>query len=104
MQESFLRCQGTMLGILKPPVPGTSGERSMYPAFFPLVSVQAQIKPETCCAHVEIVRAYVIRPIMCVCAHYTSHWQTGRRNVTVLVVHIQPTGLHAHHLSRVTYK
>ena len=32
----------TMLGILKPSVPGTSGEQSTYPAPFPSVSVQAQ--------------------------------------------------------------
>ena len=37
-----------MLGILKPPVPVISGERSMHPIPFPSVSVQAQIKPEIC--------------------------------------------------------
>ena len=45
----------TMLGILKPPVPGTSGEQSTYPAPFPSVSVQAQKTRDLLSAHVEVV-------------------------------------------------
>jgi len=44
-----------MLGILKLPAPGTSGEQSTYPAPFPSVSVQAQKTRDLLSAHVEVV-------------------------------------------------
>ena len=42
------KTKGLLLSILKPPVPGISGEQNRYPAPFPSVSVQAQNKTETC--------------------------------------------------------